>query len=196
MAVPRLRLLRLMACALFLASCSPGTVTDTLEGTLTGDVQFGGDGNHDGLVNAKGCNEDQDVDDFFKVTTYTTLQGAAGDLGVVEVRMAHCNSPDGPQEGQVAVVTDTGDVLFGEYTAAEGQGDPVGITFMPTTTQDRCYLLGADDSEVDCRSTGPFADAEGSAKLIVAVNQTADDPFVPWDASALWVDASVTHSAG
>lgn len=180
---------------LIVAACSSGAATETLEGTLAGDVQFGGEGNHDGLVNAKECNEDQDVDDYFKVTTYTTLQGEAGDLGTVEVRMAHCNSPQGPQDGQIAVLTDADDVLFGEY-AAEADGDPVRITFMAATTQDQCYLLGADDGQVECRGTGRFVDAEGSAELLVAVSQTDDDPFVPWDATALWMDASVTHSAG
>jgi len=53
-------------------------------------VQSRGEGNHDGLVNAKACNEDQDVDDYYSVTTYTSLRGDACELGaedgVVECR--------------------------------------------------------------------------------------------------------------
>jgi hypothetical protein len=181
---------------LALAACSSGSATEesTLEGQLTGMVQFGGEGNQDGLVNAKECNEDQDVDDYFKVTTYTSVEGEAGDLGTVQVEMAHCNSPNGPQDGQIAIITDDGDRLFGEYST-EADSQPIAITFMAETTQDECYLLGADDGEVECRGTGRFLDAEGSAGMSVNVTQTDSDPFVPWDASARWVDGTVTYAA-
>jgi hypothetical protein len=186
----------LAAGALALAACSSAAATEesTLEGTLTGNVQFGGEGNSDGLVNAKECNEDQDVDDYYKVTTYTTLEGEAGDLGTVQVRMAHCNSPNGPQDGQIAILTEDGDELFGEYST-EADGRPIAITFMSETTQDECYLLGADEGEVECRGTGRFVDAEGNADMSVSVTQTAADPFVPWDASGRWVDGTATHAA-
>ena len=192
--VPRIAMLA--AAALALAGCSSDGATQesTFDGTLTGNVQFGGEGNHDGLVNAKACNEDEDVDDYYKVTTYTSLEGEAGELGVVEVQMAHCNSPNGPQDGQIAVITEDGDLLFGEYSS-EADGQPIAITFMSETTQDECYLLGAEGGEVECGGTGRFADAEGSADMSVNPVQTAADPFVPWDASAQWVDGTVTYTA-
>jgi hypothetical protein len=181
---------------LALAGCSSGSGTkeSALEGTLTGMVRFGGEGNHDGLVNAKACNEDEDVDDYYKVTTYTSLEGEAGDLGAVQVQTAHCNSPKGPQDGQIAILTEDGDQLFGEYST-EADGQPIAITFMSRTTQDECYLLGADEGEVECRGTGRFAAAQGSAAMSVSVTQTDADPFVPWDASARWVDGTVTYAA-
>ena len=186
----------LVAGALALAGCSSAGATQesSLEGTLTGNVQFGGEGNQDGLVNAKRCNEDEDVDDYYKVTTYTSLEGEAGDLGTVRVRMAHCNSPNGPQDGQIAILTEDGDLLFGEYSA-EADGQPIAIAFMSQTTQDECYLLGADDGAVECGGTGRFAEAEGSADMSVSVTQTAADPFIPWDASGRWVDGTVAYAA-
>lgn len=192
--VPRVAMLAAVALASAGCSSDGATQESTLEGTLTGNVQFGGEGNQDGLVNAKACNEDQDVDDYYKVTTYTSLEGEAGDLGTVRVETAHCNSPTGPQDGQIAIVTEDGDELFGEYST-EADGQPIAITFMSETTQDECYLLGADDGEVECRGTGRFAEADGSADLSVSVTQTDSDPFVPWDASARWVDGTVTYAA-
>ena len=192
--VPRIAMLA--AAALALAGCSSASATQesTLEGTLTGNVQFGGEGNQDGLVNAKACNEDEDVDDYFKVTTYTSLEGEAGELGAVRVQMPHCNSPSGPQDGQIAIRTEDGDQLFGEYSS-EADGQPIAITFMSQTTQDGCYLLGAEEGEVECSRTGRFADAEGSAGMSASATQTAADPFVPRDASGRWVDGTVAYTA-
>ena len=95
-------------------------------------MQSRGEGNHDGLVNAKACNEDQDVDDYYSVTTYTSLGGDACELGAVQVQMAHCNSPNGPQDGRIAILTEDGDELFGEYST-EADGQPITITFMSET---------------------------------------------------------------
>ena len=53
-------------------------------------------------------------------------------------------------------------------------------------------LDGAPPSPTD--SAG-FAEAAGSAQMIVGVGKTAAEPFVPWDASGRWVDGTVTHRA-
>jgi hypothetical protein len=184
------------AAAVLLVACSAAEPQEaTLEGELTGIVQFGGEGNSDGLVNAKACNEDRDVDDYYKVTTYSSAEGQAGDLGTVRIELAHCNSPDGPQQGQIGIVTEGGEELFGEYSA-EYDGAPIDITFMAETSQDACYLLGADDGDIECRGTGVFSEAEGTAALRVSAAQTdPSDPFVPWSFDAEWVDGTVTYAA-
>lgn len=56
--VPRVAMLAAVALASAGCSSDGATQESTLEGTLTGNVQFGGEGNQDGLVNAKACNED------------------------------------------------------------------------------------------------------------------------------------------
>lgn len=191
-------LLILVSGAFLVASCSstPRAETATLAGSLTGQVEFGGNGNHDGLVNAMGCNEDKDVDEYYKVTTYTTLTGEAGDLGSVTVEMAHCNSDAGPVSGQAALMTDNGDVLYADYDGLYGAGtngeDQVVLTFAPQTTQSQCYLLGSDDSTDSCRSTGQFESATGTATMLVTASQTDADPFIPWTADATWENGTVT----
>lgn len=163
---------------------STGAADHPFEGSTTGTAQYGGDGNHDGLVNAKGCNEDQNVSDYYKVTTYTSSDGTDTELGTVHVESAHCPTPSGPQSGQIAFVTDNGDVLFGEYS-----GDPTQVTFMSTTTQDACYLL----NDVACQSTGRFKDATGTVTWVGMANQTETDPFVPWEFTSTWTGGTVTY---
>jgi hypothetical protein len=187
----------LMAVALVLgagACSSAGPSSHAFEGSTTGTAQFGGNGNRDGLTNAKACNEDLDVEDYYKVTTYTSSDGAETELGPVHIETAHCNSPTGPQEGQIAFVTEDGDVLFGEYVgggeSSEPGGDPTVVTFMSTTTQDQCYLL----NDVACQSTGRFENASGTATWVGFPNQTdASDPFIPWAFKSSWSGGTVTY---
>lgn len=172
---------------------STGPTAHPFEGSTTGTAQFGGEGNHDGLVNAKACNEDQDVEDYYKVTTYTSSDGTDVELGAVRVETAHCNSPQGPQSGQIAFVTEGGDVLFGEYTGggdAGGAGDPTQVTFLPTTTQGQCYLL----NDVGCESTGQFENASGTVTWVGVATPTDEaDPFVPWSFESRWSGGTVSY---
>lgn len=169
-----------------LAGCSSGgSEVMTLEGSVTGIAQFGGEGNHDGLVNAKECRVNEDVDEYYKVTSYASGDGELGDLGHVTVELAHCNSDAGPTDGQIAFTTDDGDTLYGEY---EG----VTITFLPESTSGECFLLGANDGTVECRSTGRFADASGTATMLANPQQTDPDPFVPWSFEATFQSATAT----
>lgn len=183
-----------VAFAVAVGACSSSGATDhPFDGSSTGTAQFGGEGNHDGLVNAKACNEDQDVDDYYKVTTYSSSDGTETELGPVHIESAHCNSPDGPQSGQIAFVTDNGDVLFGEYVGggeATGTGDPTIVTFMATTTQDQCYLL----NDVACQSTGRFENASGTVTWVGFPTMTdSSDPFIPWSFNSMWSGGTVSY---
>ncbi len=183
--------------ALVLGSCG-GTASDDVtddaveeetiylfEGSAAGIAQFGGDGNHDGLTNAKACNETEDVSDYYKVTTYTSFDGSAVPLGPVHIEMVHCNTETGPVSGQAAFVTVSGGVVYAEYTGRYvGDTTVVDLTFMPANSQTECYLLG----EIACESTGRFAAASGAANLSVTVTQEDSDPFVPWPAEVEWTD--------
>lgn len=171
-------------------SSDASTTDHVFEGVVTGVSQFGGEGNHDGLSNVMECNETEDVPDYFKVTTFTSADGTADDLGPVHLEMAHCNSDLGPTSGQLALVTENGDTIYGEYTGTyEGDATIVTIEFMPESTQGDCYLL----DDVACESTGSFADVSGTAEMSVVVTQEDPDPFVPWPAEAEWTDEVITY---
>jgi hypothetical protein len=180
--------------ALMLAGCGDSSGADTtdhpFEGAATGVVQFGGDGNHDGLSNVMECRETEDVSDYYKVTTFTSVDGTAGELGPVHSEMVHCNSDEGPESGQVAIVTQNGDTIYGEYTGTyAGYHTIVTIEFMSGNTRTDCYLLG----DVACESTGSFADVSGTAEISVIASQGDPDPFVPWPAEVEWTDQTITY---
>lgn len=147
-----------------------------IKGDLTGLVQFGGEGNHDGLTNVKKCNPEGPA--YVQVTTFTSADGQVSHLGKTHVESAHCNSPDGPVDGQMAFVAANGDVLYGEYDGRYTEDDIEGyVTFMPTNTKDACYLL----NDVPCESTGRFARASGSVVMHnIAMPADENDVFIPW----------------
>jgi hypothetical protein len=180
--------------ALVLAACGDSSDADTtdhpFEGSGAGVAQFGGDGNHDGLTNIMECRETEDVSDYFKVTTFTSLDGTAGELGPVHIEMAHCNSDAGPTSGQAAIVTQNGDTIYGEYTGTyRGDTTIVTIEFMSDNTRTDCYLL----DDVACQSTGTYADVSGTAEISVVAMQEDPDPFVPWPAEAEWAEQTITY---
>ena len=128
------------------------------------------------------------------MTTYTSSVGTETELGSVHVESAHCNSPDGPQSGQIAFVMEDGDVLFGEYVGGGETdipgGDPTVVTFMSATTQDQCYLLNG----VACESSGRFAKASGTVAWVGIPNMTdPSDPFIPWSFESSWSSGTVTY---
>jgi hypothetical protein len=171
----------MLAIALLVLAAVPAAIagpkgTDRpIKGEAAGFVQFGGEGNPDGLINAKGCNPGAPV--FFQVTTYTSADGIASHLGTMHLESAHCNTPIGPAEGQMAFVAANGDVLYAEYHGQyEAEGMRVFVDFKPANTMSACYLL----NDVPCESTGRFGDAIGSVVMLAGVEQTDEDPFVPW----------------
>jgi hypothetical protein len=161
------------------ASAGQGGTDRPFMGSATGMVQYGGDGNHDGLTNVLGCDyaAGTPYEEYFQVTSFTSADGQASHLGNVHLEFAHCPGLDGPLDGQMAMVAANGDVLYGEYAGFYAEdGIHVLATFMAEKTGDACYLLHG----VPCESTGRFADVSGSLEMIADAVQTDVDEFIPW----------------
>ena len=158
------------------ALAGPNETDRPIKGTLTGTVQFGGVGNPDGLANTMGCNPGAPA--FFQVTTFTSADGHTSHLGKTHLESAHCNTPTGPAQGQMAFVAANGDVLYAEYYGVyTDDGLEAYVEFAESSTG-VCHLL----NDVPCASTGRFAGSTGSVVMHNEVMQTdPDDPWIPWN---------------
>jgi hypothetical protein len=179
--------LALLALGAVSAACSAASPTPRpFEGSADGYASYGyGEGSGtDGLSNVLGCNVDLPVDEFYKVTTFTSADGTADDLGAVHLEFDHCPGNTGMDQGQIAFVTDNGDVLYGEYQGTyEADGAHASIEFKANSSTGTCYLL----NDVACASTGRFANATGEATVIAdAYPGDPSDPFVPWPWHGTW----------
>lgn len=172
----------LLAVALLIVATTPAALAGPkgidrpIKGAMTGIVQFGGAGNHDGLENTKGCNPG--APEYFQVTTFTSADGRVSHLGRTHLESAHCNTPTGPLDGQMSFVAANGDVLYAEYTG-EYTDDGIAATVVFTeNTKGACYLL----NDVPCESTGRFQGATGSVVMSNGVMPTdPNDDWIPWD---------------
>lgn len=170
------------------ATTAAGGMTVPLRGSVDGFALYGygEDQGTNGLGNVLDCNINLgDEFDFYKVTTFTAADGTMSHLGRVHVAAAHCPTPAGPTQGQIALVAANGDVLYGEYTGTyEEDGTHVAVTFMGSSSTGACYLLDG----VACESTGRFEDAVGQATMVAdAYPGDENDPFVPWPWWATWM---------
>jgi hypothetical protein len=180
----------LMMFAVPAAFAGPKGADRPFKGAATGSASYGftapdGSGaGTDGLANVMNCNVELDVDDYYKVTTFTTGYGDVSHLGESHLEFAHCPGPVGPYSGQMAIVAANGDVLYGEYTGTyEDDGVHIDVEFMSESSSGACHLL----NDVPCESTGRFEGATGEASMIAdAVPGDESDPFVPWPWWADW----------
>lgn len=183
--------------AIPMAMAGPGGTDRPFKGEVSGLIQFGGEGNPDGLTNVLSCDEANlpgvppEVVEYFRVTTFTSADGRGSHLGRTHLEFAHCPGLTGLVGGQLAMIAANGDVLYGEYDGVYAEdGIHVFVEFLPEITEGSCVLL----NDAPCESTGRFADASGHAEMIAFGVQTdPDDPFVPWSWWATWTGGELSY---
>ena len=79
---------------------------------------------------------------------------------------AHCNTPTGPGDGQMAFVAANGDVLYAEYTGEYTDDGIAASVVFTENTKGACYLL----NDVPCVSSGRFQGATGSVVMSSGVH--------------------------
>lgn len=175
------------------ALAGPNGTDRSFKGAASGEALYGygdGEGTY-GLSNVFDCDEgayleeeDPDVAEFFRVTTFASVTGTASHMGRVHLEFAHCPHPEtGPVAGQLGIVAANGDVLYGEYHGLPDES--IIVTFLPEMTEARpfCGLL----NDVPCESTGRFAEASGTTILEFGAEPSdEEDPFQPWSWWGNW----------